>query len=376
MSASAAAAAPAAPAVPINATIERGGPLPTVAQPPPGPGDHQAAAIAAARAAQKTPAAPAPAPAATPPAQATPAAADKADGKGAEAKADDAKGKDQKPNTVTQRIADLTRQLREEKAARAADQARAADLEQQLTGAKSAAQKLDIIAKAFKEDPLQALEQLGEKWSDIVIKVANGGRQPTPEEAAAAERERAEKERDARLKVLEEERKAEKEAAELAAEKQATESAVAFIANEMIKPADHPFLVGIREDAAAEAMDQVSIALQEAFKAGKRPSPHPKSLQEAQELTTLALTGINNYYRDLAQRIAPAPKAAEQTSATQAPATVAPTTEAAQQRRPISTITNAVAGGESPAAAQPERLTAEEARAKAVANARRLPDLL
>lgn len=375
MSASAAAAAPAAPAVPINATIERGGPLPTVAQPPPGPGDHQAAAIAAARAAQKTPAAPAPAPAATPPAQATPAAADK----GPAVKADDGKDadrKDQKPNTVTQRIADLTRQLREEKAARAADQARAADLEQQLTGAKSAAQKLDIIAKAFKEDPLQALEQLGEKWSDIVIKVANGGRQPTPEEAAAAERERAEKERDARLKVLEEERKAEKEAAELAAEKQATESAVAFIANEMIKPADHPFLVGIREDAAAEAMDQVSIALQEAFKAGKRPSPHPKSLQEAQELTTLALTGINNYYRDLAQRIAPAPKAAEQTSATQAPATVAPTTEAAQQRRPISTITNAVAGGESPAAAQPERLTAEEARAKAVANARRLPDLL
>ena len=355
--------------------------LPTVAQPAPGPVEHQAAAIAAARAAQKAEnGAPAPPPAA----QATPpAVAEKSDQKPTGAKADDGKGKESKeerPDTVTKRIGQLTGQLRELRQAHAAAQAEAAELKGKLAAASTSAQKLDEVTKAFDEDPLKALQMLGKGWKDIVVKVANGGREPTPEEVAAAERERHEKERDARIEALEKERAAEKERDEAekkqreAAEHEAAlKQAYANIAEHLIKPDKHPHLVNIREEAAEEAYQQVEAALQEAFKSGKRPSATLKNADEALTLTTLALDGINDYYRDLAGRISPT-KAAEQTAAPQAPASPAPTTEAAQQRRPISTITHAVAGGEMPTAAQPARLTAQEAQERAMALARRLPD--
>src|SRR6185295_9422325 len=167
-----------------GATAAPSAALPTVAQPAPGPGDHQHAAIAAARAAQKTEAAqPAPAatPAATPPAKTELAAGDKGDQKGAEAKGDEGKDKGEKPNTVTQRIGDLTRQLRELRETHAAAQSELADLKGKLSAATTSAQKLDEVTKAFDDDPLKAFQMLGKGWKDIVVKVANGGREPTPE---------------------------------------------------------------------------------------------------------------------------------------------------------------------------------------------------
>lgn len=370
------AGAEAAPAVPINATAGTGGALPSVAQPGPRTGDHQAAAIAHARAAQRAEnAAPAANGASPTPAQATPAAgADKGDQKpAADAKPNDEKPK-AKPDTVTQRIGDLTRQLRETREAFAAKEAELADIKGKLSAASTGAQKLAEVEKAFEDDPLKAFQMLGKGWKDIVVKVANGGREPTPEEVAAAERQRVEKERDDRLKALEDERKLERETREAAETEATLKQAYANIAEHLIKPDKHPHLVNIRAEAAEEAYQQVDAALKQAFKDGKRPSANLKSAEEALTLTTLALDGINEYYRDLATRISPQ-KAAEQTAATHAPATPAPSTEAAQQRRPISTITNAVAGGELPTAAQPARLSATDAQLKAMQAARRLPEL-
>lgn len=313
--------------------------------------------------------------------------------------------------TVTARIADLTRRNREiqaraaaSEAGRVAAEAKAAAAETAATEARAAMEalrkapdKLEAIKAAFKADPLAALDQIGEKWGDIVLRVANGGVPPTPEQVAAAEAERAatekenarlaaEKERDARLAALEAERKAEKDAAtarqktadetesaRVAAEQ--TKGAIAFVASKLIASETHPYLVNIAEDAAQEAIAAVDDAMIEAHKAGKRATPFPTSAEESVKLTKLALQGLNTYYQDLAQRIAPV-SAAQQSAATTPAATAAtaviPVVAESQQRRPVGTITHAVAG-EMPQAAQPQQSSPEDARARAIEAARRLP---
>lgn len=320
------------------------------------------------------------------------------------------KPKDPPAPTVTARISDLTKRNREvvaearaagERAAAAearavAAEARATEAAAAHAALQAAPDKFEAIKKLFKDDPLAAIDQVGDNWKDLVIRVASGGIPPSPEEVAAAEKERAEVERDTRLKTLEDQIKADKEAATARAkaeenktreaertrvEAENTTAAIAFVSKSLIKPETHPYLVNIAEDAAAEAIAQVDIAVAEAFRHKQRATASITSPEESVKLTRLALDGLNSYYQDLAQRIAP-PKAPEQTGAAPVSAAPAATVAAAalpvvaesQQRRPVGTITHAVAG-ESPLAAQPQRLTPEEARVRAMDAARRLPPL-
>lgn len=311
------------------------------------------------------------------------------------------KPKEPRADTVTARIADLTKRNREVAARAAAAEARAVAAEAAATESAAAAKalreapdKFEAIKAAFRADPLAALDQIGEKWADIVTRVASGGIPPTPEQIAAAEAQRAQAERDARIAALEAEQKAAKEASkareEAARETERTRveaeqlaGARDFVATKLITAESHPFLVGIASDAAEEALAQVDAALAQAHKAGQRKTPFPTSMEESLKLTRLALDGVNAYYQDLAQRIAPNSKspqqAGESTSVAVVPAATAasavvPVVAESQQRRPVGTITHAVAG-EMPQATQPQRLTPEEARIRAMDAARRLPAL-
>lgn len=375
-----AAAQPAAPVTAPSSAPAQAADAPAASSPAPRVHDNTARAVAAAREAARQesqgaagqPAAPASAPATPDKPAEPPKEGEKPPG-----------DKPARPDTVTARIADLTRRGRELEAQARAEKARADQLSQALEEAKKGGALFEAVKAAFKTDPLGAFEQMGEKWSDIVARVAAGGLLPTPEQVAAAEKERIESERDARLKRLEEERENEKKLiAEREAEQQ-REGARAFVAKTLISPEKHPHLVEIATDAAEEALLQVEQALQAAHKAGRRPSPNPVDANESVALTTLALDGLNKYYSDLHRRISPKvpeAKPPEQSGAPgntpAAPAAPAGTSEttASQQRRPVNTITNAVAS-ESPTAAQPRRLDADEARARAIEAARRLPAL-
>lgn len=407
-----AAKAPAAPAGPAPtagtgvafATMTAAGEVPTLPAPPPTQTERTAKLIESARATERTErlaaagiaAPPAPAAAATPPAPA-PGTTDAKPPGTDPPKVDP--NKPAKADTVTERIADLTRRNREltaareqAEAARVAAETKAANVEAALAEAKKGGNQLDAIKAAFKSDPLAALEQLGEKWADIVVRVANGGLPPTPEQVAAAERERVEAAREARIKALEEEKaadKKEREAREATERAQRAEQEAAgarkYVSEKLIDPAKHPHLVNIADDAAAEALAEVDLALEEAFKAKKRSSPNPVDVNESIKLTTLALDGLESYYRDLRGKLAPKDPQQSGSQGAGAPATqVAPAAVAApavaavvaesQQRGPITTTTNAVAG-EMPTATQPKRSTADDARARAMAAARSLPPL-
>lgn len=369
MSASAAAAAPSVPANAVGDAKIQSVPAPAATSQ-----DRQAAIIALARAGQRAEAEQA--------AGATPSAptGDAAKPSEPAAKVEDgAKPKDPPAHTVTQRIADLTRKNRELAAAAQAAEARATAVTAAMEEAKKGGTQLEAVKAAFKSDPLKAFEMLGEGWADIVNRVASGGLPPTPEQVAAAERERVETARDARLKRLEEERdaKAAKETEERVARE--TEGATKYIAEKMITAEKHPHLIGIAADAAVEALEQVAEALKLAHKEGRRKSPDPESLEEAQALTSLALDGLQNYYRDFAGRLVPVNAAQQSAAAPAAPAAqAAPAViaeSASQQHRPINTITHAAAGAESPPAVQPKRMTSDEAQALAMERARRLPPL-
>jgi len=378
------AAAPKAPAAPVNATMgEYKAPATVADTAQPRVVDHTARAVAAAREAARQESIAANGQATTPAPSAevkpsTPAPGGEAQpgeaGKDGEAKPGE---KPPRADTVTARIADLTRRNRELEAQTREANARATSVEQALVEAKKGGVQLEAIKAAFKADPLGALDQLGEKWSDIVARVAAGGLPPTPEQVAAAEKERVENERDARLKRLEEAKEAEEKLLADRTAQQQREGARNYIVSKLLSPEKHPHLVDIASDAAEEALVQVDEAMKLAGRKG------PRDLDESIALTTLALDGLNQYYSELHRRISPKvpgakppeqPGAAGTTQA--APAAPAGTSEttASQQRRPVNTITNAVAG-ETPTAAQPERLDADAARAKAIAAARRLPAL-
>lgn len=363
--ASAAPVAPAPSAAPVNATMgEYKAPEAIVSVSTPTVHTHAAAAIAAARAMPRegqeaapetqAPTAPIgdPSEAKTPPLTPKPPA------------------ESEKPaeDSPTARIAQLTRASREaaarEKAAIAREQAAATE----AAAAKKEAAALATIREAFKKDPLQAFKELGENWADIVDRVANGGVPPTPEQVAAAEKEKAASELATRLKALEDEREAEKTEAQKQADAAQSKGAIKYVAENLIKADAHPYLMSFAGEAAEEALAQVEEALAVAFKAGKRSSPHPVNMDESLRLTGLALSGLNNHYSDLAKRLNP--PAAQQTAATTVKAE--PTVVAESKQRGPDTITNAVAGI-SPPAAQPRRMTPDEARVKAMRLARAMP---
>lgn len=277
-------------------------------------------------------------------------------------------------DSPTARIAQLTRSNREarEREAAAVQQAEAARAE--TLAAKKQGETLAAIQAAFKADPLAAFQLLGEDWKDIVDRVANGGIPPTEEQKAATKREADAKAIADRIAAIEADRVAEKTEAQQRQEAEQTASARTYVATTLIVADKHPNLMGIAEDAAAEALAQVDAALKQAFKAGQRTSENPVDINESLKLTNAALDGLQAFYADIHTKTA-APKAAEQT-----PTAVVPATPKADQiievakskQRGPDSITNAVAGYQPPAA-QPRRMTPDDARVEAMRLARALP---
>lgn len=400
-----------ATAVPVNATIQPATAPTEVKQGPKSPGEHRADIVAAARAMPREVSSEdlaklepqkGGAPGATPPATATPPPAQPQTDPSKEPTPPGDADKD----SPTARIAHLTRRNREERIAREAAEAKAAD----AIAAKEAAEKqvatFAEIKKDFDKNPLAAIEKMSEglplgeaksAWAALVDRVASGGEPLTAEQVAAAEKIAQEQARDERLKKLEDARKADEDAdnAAKAEELKAVEAeqqagAVNYITTKLITAEKHPNLIGVAAEAAAEAIYMVNDAIKQAFEAKKRALPHPIDFAESERLTVMALDGLQTHYAELHGKLSPK-------SPTQTGETPAQTTPPAANMPPIATnppqsnpavitevatsqqvgprtITNAV-GGDSPPAAQPKRMTADEARASAMEAARRLPPL-
>ena len=313
-------------------------------------------------------------------------------------------------NTVTERISDLTRKNRELVTARKSAEAQLAAKDEAIAkavaDAKAAGAKeyKDSLRQKFKADaPGTIREELEEDWVAVLERVAEGGPLPTAEELAAKDQAdrmaKAEEARVAEFKAatdrvqkLEDERAKEKKdrddakkaedaaAAELASQKQLANSHT-WIAENLIDPVKHPNLVNIREDVAEEAFSEVARAMSLAVSTGKRElgrdgKPKPWTEDETIHFTRLAIDGLQNYYADLFSRSAPgsASSAPQTATATEtAPAVVTP--PSVPQSRPPTTITSAVAGGETLRAANPVARSTLDAKEAAIAAARKLPPL-
>jgi hypothetical protein len=300
-----------------------------------------------------------------------------------DAKADPkADAKDDDKASPTARIAALAAENRQHKAAIKQFEAKLAEAEASKTTTAAEAKQLADVRAAFKKDPLEALKIIGERWADIVDRVATGGVPKTPEQIAA---DKAREEADAtaaRLKKLEDEREAEKTEAQKQAEKAQLDGAIKYVSDKMISAEKYPRLVKISTEAAAEALKLVDEALEAAHKAGKRASPFPVDLDESMRLTHDALKGLNDFYTEQVVKLGGS-FAAEQPAATQvAPAAqaqpaapaVSTSDQANSQQRGPETLTPAVVA-RLPPATQTRAMSADDARARAIELATQLPPL-
>ncbi len=315
-------------------------------------------------------------------------------------------------NTVTERISDLTRKNRELVTARRAIEtqlaAKEAEIAKAVADAKAvgAAEYKNSLREKFKADaPGTIRAELEEDWVAVLERVAEGGPLPTAAELEAkadadrlkkADEARAEelKKANDRLQKLEDERakeqkdrddaKAKEDAAkaELESQRQLANSHK-WIAENLIDPARHPNLVNIREDVAEEAFAEVASAMSLAVKSGKRElgrdgQPKPWTEAETVHFTRLALDGLQNYYADLVLKAAPGSTGSGSSAPQTATATEtepAVSTAPVPQSRPPTTITSAVAGGETLRAANPVARSVLDAKQAAIAAARNLPPL-
>ncbi len=281
----------------------------------------------------------------------------------------------------TARIAALAAENRQHRAAIKQFEAKLAEAEASKTTTAAEAKQLADVRAAFKKDPLEALKIIGESWSDIVERVATGGVPPTAEQIAADKAAAEAAATAARLKKLEDEREAEKTEAQKAADAAQFEAAKNIVATKFITAEKYPKLVAIAEEAAVEALAQVDLALETAFKQGKRATRHPVDLDESMRLTHSALEGLNNFYTELVTKLGGVP-AAQQTAATteaapaaQPAAPAVQTVQAtSQQQRGPETLTPAVVG-RLPPATETRPVSADVARARAIELAALLPPL-
>lgn len=316
-------------------------------------------------------------------APASTAATPSAETKPADKPAETAKPTEDK-NSPTARIAALAAENRQHKAALKTMEAKLAELQGASTTTAAEAKLLGEVRAALKKDPLEAFKLLGEEWGgeNGIVARAAGYKAPTPEEEAAAKSKAEADATAARIKKLEDEREAEKTAAQKASEEQQRAGATKYVSEKMITSEKYPRLSKIAEEAAGEALKMVDEALAAAFQAGKRSSPVPYDMDESISLTHNALAGLEKFYTEQVERLggsfAAQQAAAPQTAAAPVAPTAAPaaypSVQANSQQRGPETLTPAVAG-RLPPATQTRVLSADDARNRAIEAAAQLPPL-